>query len=175
MVRKAVVSRVAEGAVGGAGEGGAGAGGGRGGGARAWGSRVAGGAVVGGGYVGLVAGASLALIGHRVTCVDRDGGRVAGLREGRLPFYEPGLEELVARGVGAGRLSFTERLDEAVGLADVAFIAVGTPQGEDGAANLANVSAVARGIGRALARSGRRGGRPLVVANKSTVPVGSGD
>ena len=93
-------------------------------------------AVVGAGYVGLVTGASLALIGHRVTCVDRDGGRVAGLREGRLPFYEPGLEELVARGVGAGRLSFTERLDEAVGLADVAFIAVGTPQGDDGGADL---------------------------------------
>jgi UDPglucose 6-dehydrogenase len=138
-------------------------------------SRVAEVAVVGAGYVGLVTGASLALIGHRVTCVDTDGGRVAGLREGRLPFYEPGLGELVARGVGAGRLSFTERLDEAVGLADVAFIAVGTPQGEDGAADLSNVSAVARGIGRALARSGRRRGRPLVVANKSTVPVGSGD
>jgi len=106
-------------------------------------SRVAEVAVVGAGYVGLVTGASLALIGHRVTCVDRDGGRVAGLREGRLPFYEPGLEELVARGVGAGRLSFTERLDEAVGLADVAFIAVGTPQGDDGGADLSNVSAVA--------------------------------
>jgi UDPglucose 6-dehydrogenase len=75
-------------------------------------SRVAEVAVVGAGYVGLVTGASLALIGHRVTCVDRDGERVAGLREGRLPFYEPGLEELVARGVGAQRLSFTEGLDE---------------------------------------------------------------
>jgi len=131
-------------------------------------------AVVGAGYVGLVTGASLARIGHRVTCVDEDGDRVAWLREGKMPFYEPGLEEMVARGTGAGRLSFTEDLDAAVGRADVAFVAVGTPQGDDGAADLTNVSAVARGIGRALARSGRRA-RPLVVANKSTVPVGSGD
>ena len=69
-------------------------------------------AVVGAGYVGLVTGASLALIGHRVTCVDRDGERVSGLREGTLLFYEPGPEELVARGVGARRLSSTEGLDE---------------------------------------------------------------
>jgi len=130
--------------------------------------------VVGAGYVGLVTGASLARIGHRVTCVDKDGERVAGLREGRLPVYEPGLEELVARGMGAGRLAFTEGLDAAVGRADVLFIAVDTPQGDDGAADLSNVSAVARGIGRALAGSARPE-RPLVVANKSTVPVGSGD
>ncbi len=131
-------------------------------------------AVVGAGYVGLVTGASLARIGHRVTCVDKDRERVAGLREGRMPVYEPGLEELVARGTAAGRLSFTEEFDAAVGRADVVFIAVDTPQGGDGAADLSNVSAVARGIGRALTGSARRE-RPLVVANKSTVPVGSGD
>ena len=131
-------------------------------------------AVIGAGYVGLVTGASLALVGHRVACVDKDGERVAGLREGRMPFYETGLEELVARGVDAGRLSFTGEFDETVGLADFVFIAVDTPQGESGAADLSNVSAVARGIGRALAGSTPRG-RPLVVANKSTVPVGSGD
>ncbi len=128
---------------------------------------------MGAGYVGIVTGASLARIGHSVTCVDRDGARISGLQEGRLPVYEPGLGEMVARGVEAGRLSFAVELDPAVALADVVFIAVDTPQGEDGAADLSSVSAVARGIGRALA--GARRERPLVVANKSTVPVGSGD
>lgn len=70
-------------------------------------------AVVGAGYVGLVTGASLARVGHKVTCVDKDAARVARPREGRMPFYEPGLEELVARGTGAGRLSFTGDLDAA--------------------------------------------------------------
>ena len=129
--------------------------------------------VVGAGYVGLVTGASLAMVGHRVTCVDKDEERVAGLKGGRMPVYEPGLEDLVARGTAAGRLSFSEDLDAPVGRADVVFIAVGTPQGADGAADLTNVSDVARGIGRALAAARRE--RPLVVANKSTVPVGSGD
>ena len=86
-------------------------------------------AVVGAGYVGIVTGASLARIGHRVTCVDRDGARISGLREGRMPVYEPGLGEMVARGVEAGRLSFAVALDPAVALADVVFIAVDTPQG----------------------------------------------
>jgi UDPglucose 6-dehydrogenase len=129
--------------------------------------------VVGAGYVGLVTGASLAMVGHRVTCVDKDRERVAGLKEGRMPVYEPGLDDLVARGTAAGRLSFSENLDAPVGRADVVFVAVGTPQGEDGAADLTGVSEVARGIGRALATVRRE--RPLVVANKSTVPVGSGD
>jgi UDPglucose 6-dehydrogenase len=137
-------------------------------------ARVADVAVVGAGYVGLVTGANLARIGHRVTCVDKDADRVAMLREGRTPFYEPDLEDLVARGMAAEALSFSGDLASAVGLADVVFIAVDTPQGEDGAADLSNVSSVARGIGRALAGSPRRE-RPLVVANKSTVPVGSGD
>ena len=131
-------------------------------------------AVVGAGYVGLVTGASLARIGHRVTCVDKDEERVAMLQNGRMPVFEPGLEPLIARGAAAKMLFFTADLDAAVAHADVVFIAVDTPQGEDGSADLSNVSAVARGIGRALAGSARRG-RPLVVANKSTVPVGSGD
>jgi len=146
--------------------------------------------VVGAGYVGLVTGACLAHVGHRVVCVDRDEGRVAELREGRMPIYEPGLEELVAEGSRRGRLSFSTDLSEVVHGADVVFIAVDTPQGDDGSADLSSVGAVARSIGRALAKPGAQseaggtgaGGtgrarrkRPLVVVNKSTVPVGSGD
>jgi UDPglucose 6-dehydrogenase len=142
--------------------------------------------VVGAGYVGLVTGACLAQIGHQVTCVDNDQERVAYLKEGQMPFYEPGLQELVAQGTRQGRLHFTTELPGVVHEADVVFIAVDTPQGEDGSADLSRVAAVAKGVGRALAeplakslakpeaeRSNR--GRPLVVVNKSTVPVGSGD
>ena len=134
--------------------------------------------VVGAGYVGLATGACLAYLGHRVTCVDRDEGRVGRLREGRVPFFEPGLERMVDRGVRAGRLSFTGAtgLDAVVGGADVVFVAVGTPQGQDGAADLSNLADVARRIGRALAgEAALTRGRPLVVVNKSTVPVGGGD
>jgi UDPglucose 6-dehydrogenase len=90
--------------------------------------------VVGTGYVGLATGACLAYIGHGVTCLDNDQGRVAGLREGRVPFYEPGLEELIAK--SAGRLHFegSEKLAEVVREVDVLFVAVGTPQGGDGSA-----------------------------------------
>jgi UDPglucose 6-dehydrogenase len=131
--------------------------------------------VVGAGYVGIVTGACLAQIGHRVTCVDRDEGRVAELEEGRMPIYEPGLEELVARCVSQGWLRFATELAGVVEGADVLFIAVGTPQGDDGAADLSSVGAVARSVGRALAEARTRRARPLVVVNKSTVPVGSGD
>jgi UDPglucose 6-dehydrogenase len=90
--------------------------------------------VVGTGYVGLVTGACLAHLGHRVTCVDRDEERVRGLRSGRMPVYEPGLEELVVRGAGRESLDFAgvEGLAGLVEEADVLFVAVGTPQGEDG-------------------------------------------
>jgi UDPglucose 6-dehydrogenase len=136
--------------------------------------------VIGAGYVGLVTGACLAHIGHRVVCVDRDEGRVAELGEGRMPIYEPGLDELVAEGSRRGRLSFSTDIAEVVHGADVLFIAVDTPQGDDGSADLSSVGAVARSIGRALAEAGAGGRaprreRPLVVVNKSTVPVGSGD
>src|SRR5215203_5432055 len=132
--------------------------------------------VVGAGYVGLATGACLAYLGHRVTCLDRDEGRVRRLGKGKVPFYEPGLEGMVDRGLRAGRLSFagTSGLDGVVGSADVVFVAVGTPQGVDGSADLSNVADVARRIGRALA-GGRGRERPLVVVNKSTVPVGGGD
>lgn len=130
--------------------------------------------VVGAGYVGLVTGACLAHIGHRVTCVERDEERVAGLEEGRVPFYEPGLEALVAQ--GRERLSFTTTLPEVVGEVDVVFVAVDTPQGGDGSADLSSVGEVARSIGQALADADSVArNRPLVVVNKSTVPVGSGD
>ena len=132
--------------------------------------------VVGSGYVGLVTGACLAHLGHRVTCVDRDEERIRGLKEGRMPFYEPGLEELVSRDVRGETLSFSTDLEEVVSGSDVTFIAVDTPQGEDGSADLSDVAEVARGIGRVLAgESEAERELPLVVVNKSTVPVGSGD
>ena len=131
--------------------------------------------VVGAGYVGLVTGACLAHVGHRVACVDKNEARVAELSEGRVPIYEPGLEELVAR--SRKRLSFTSDLPGVVRGSDVLFIAVDTPPGEGGSADLTSVGAVARSVGRALAEAGREPARerPLVVVNKSTVPVGSGD
>jgi UDPglucose 6-dehydrogenase len=131
--------------------------------------------VAGAGYVGLVTAACLAHVGHRVTCLDRDEERVAGLREDRIPFYEPGLDGLVARGTRQGRLSFLgpEGLPDLVREANVVFIAVETPQSEDGSADLSSVATVASSIGRALSEANRE--RPLVVVNKSTVPVGSGD
>ena len=130
--------------------------------------------VVGTGYVGLTTGACLAHLGHRVTCVDIDAQLVAELGEGRIPFYEPGLEELVERSVRQGQLRFSTDLATVVRQAEVIFIAVGTPQGDGGSADLSGVVAVARGIGRALSEEPDREG-PLLVVNKSTVPVGSGD
>ena len=134
-------------------------------------------------------GACLAHVRHRVTCLDRDEGRMAVLREGRVPFYEPGLEEMVVRRSGADRLRFATELEPTVRDADVVFIAVNTPQGEDGSADLSSIAEAARSIGRALAEASPHEGlpdketleapasreRPLVVVNKSTVPVGSGD
>ena len=135
--------------------------------------------VVGAGYVGLVTGACLAHVGHRVTLMDVDEEKVASLNRGESPIYEPGLDEFVAK--GGDRLRFTTELAPVVREADVVFIAVGTPQGDDGAADLSSVGTVARGVGRALAEVAAgaspeaRRERPLVVVNKSTVPVGSGD
>jgi UDPglucose 6-dehydrogenase len=128
--------------------------------------------VVGTGYVGLATGACLAYVGHRVTCLDNNQERVADLREGRVPFYEPGLHELIAKSAGRLRFAGSERLTEVVRGSDVLFVAVGTPQGGDGSADLSNVANVARAIGRALSGSTPRE-LPLVVVNKSTVPVGS--
>ena len=122
--------------------------------------------VVGTGYVGLVVGACLAENGNTVVCVDADRAKVDALRAGEIPIYEPGLNEMVPRNVVAERLSFTTDLEASVRAADVLFIAVGTPQDEDGSADLSHVLEVARGIGRAM--NGYK-----VVVNKSTVPVGT--
>ncbi len=130
--------------------------------------------VVGTGYVGIITGACLAHVGHQVVCVDKNEGRVDALSEGQLPIYEPGLEELVVGGARRGSLRFSTELEPVVHGVDILFIAVDTPQGgNDGAADLSNVEAVARGVGRALSEARRT--RPLVVVNKSTVPVGAGD
>jgi UDPglucose 6-dehydrogenase len=129
--------------------------------------------VIGAGYVGLTTGACFSHLGHRVTCVDKDTHLVAQLQEGRIPFYEPGLANLVDKGARQERLRFSTDLASALPEADVVFIAVDTPRGEGDSADLSSVAAVARLIGRIL--SGARRERPLVVVNKSTVPVGSGD
>ena len=120
----------------------------------------------------MVTGACLAHVGHSVTLVDVNEERVAELEGGKLPIYEPGLEELMAK--NASRLRFTTELAPLTREADVVFIAVDTPQGEDGSADLSSVATVARSIGRALIEAPSRE-RPLIVVNKSTVPVGSGD
>ena len=123
-------------------------------------------AVVGTGYVGLVIGACFAENGNDVICVDSDAGKIASLKQGRLPIYEPGLGELVARNGSERRLCFTTELPAAVASAQVVFIAVGTPPGEDGSADLTHVLAVARELARALAGY-------TVIVTKSTVPVGT--
>src|SRR5215218_6888376 len=125
--------------------------------------------VVGSGYVGLVAGACLAETGNDVTCADIDAGKVERLNRGELPIYEPGLEPLVERNLAEGRLSFTTDVAGAVREAEVIFIAVGTPPGEDGSADLQHVLSVADTIGRNMPE----GGAEKIVITKSTVPVGT--
>ena len=125
--------------------------------------------MIGSGYVGLVSGTCFADFGHEVTCVDKDERKIAGLKAGRMPIYEPGLEELVAHNVAAGRLHFTTELAPSVAAADAVFIAVGTPSREaDGHADLSYVFAAAEEIAAAVTG-------PTVVVTKSTVPVGTGD
>ena len=127
--------------------------------------------VAGAGYVGLVTGGCLAHIGHRVIFVDVDAERIADLERGKIPMYEPGLDALIAK--TADRLRFTTELASVVREVDILFIAVDTPQGVHGSADLSSVAAVARGIGGTLSRAHRE--HPLVVVNKSTVPVGTGN
>jgi UDPglucose 6-dehydrogenase len=125
-------------------------------------------AVIGTGYVGLVVGACFAETGNDVTCVDTDAAKVRQLNRGRIPFYEPGLEELVQRNRAEKRLVFDTKLDGPVKRAEVVFIAVGTPTGEDGSADLKHVLAAARDIARAM--NGYK-----VIVDKSTVPAGTSD
>ena len=124
--------------------------------------------VIGTGYVGLVAGACFADSGNHVICVDVDAAKIEGLTRGEMPIYEPGLREIVLRNHAAGRLEFTTDLGYAVRRSRVVFIAVGTPQGEDGSADMRYVHAAARQIAEQIDDF-------KVVVNKSTVPVGTVD
>jgi len=126
-------------------------------------------AVVGTGYVGLVVGAGLAETGNDVVCCDIDRNKIDRLNRGEIPIYEPGLEPLVARNLEDGRLTFTTDVPAAVRQAEIIFIAVGTPPGEDGSADLQHVLAVAETIGRHMPEDGPE----KVVITKSTVPVGT--
>ncbi len=124
--------------------------------------------VIGVGYVGLVSGTCFAELGNRVTCLDINVERIANLKKGILPIYEPGLEELVERNIKAGRLIFTTSYEEALRDAEFAFIAVGTPSAVDGAADLRYVRMAAESVADVI-------DHPLIIVNKSTVPVGTGD
>src|SRR3990170_4145187 len=124
--------------------------------------------VIGVGYVGLVTAACFADLGNRVIALDINEERIEGLKKGEMPIYETGLEELVVRNVRAGRLSFTTSYTEALEGTEFAFIAVGTPSGVDGEADLRHVAASSRSVAENMHDY-------LVVVNKSTVPVGTGD
>ncbi|MDA0120318.1 UDP-glucose dehydrogenase family protein [Vibrio sp. T11.5] len=123
-------------------------------------------AIFGSGYVGLVQAAVLSDAGHNVCCIDVDVERVAKLKKGIVPIYEPGLEKLVEENVLAGRLAFMTQAEEALNQVELIFIAVGTPQDEDGSADLSHVLAVASEIGKYI-------NKDMIVVNKSTVPVGT--
>ena len=125
-------------------------------------------AVIGTGYVGLVTGSVFADLGNEVICVDKIKTRIQKLTRGIVPFYEPGLEEMVKRNLDDNRLSFTTDLGQAVRNSDVIFVAVGTPSKENGETDLSQVEEAAKGIGRALDRY-------KIIVNKSTVPVGTGN
>ncbi len=125
-------------------------------------------AVIGSGYVGLVAGACFAETGNDVICVDNDQKKIEALRRGEIPIYEPGLADLVERNTEEGRLHFSTSLKEGVEKSEIIFIAVGTPQDEDGSADLTHVLAVAKGIGEHM--NGKK-----IIVDKSTVPVGTAE
>ena len=124
--------------------------------------------VIGAGYVGLVSGACFAEMGNHVTCIDVDAAKISGLKQGQLPIYEPGLDAIVQRNQDERRLEFSTDLSSDMDRSNIFFIAVGTPPGEDGSADLKYVLAVAREIGRLLTRYS-------VIVDKSTVPVGTAD
>ena len=124
--------------------------------------------VIGVGYVGLVTGACLADLGNHVVCLNRKQEKCDNLKQGILPIYEPGLEEIVRRNNEAGRLDFTTSYDEAMEEASFVYVAVGTPSGDSGEADLAHVESAAIDVARRIHQ-------PLVIINKSTVPIGTGD
>ena len=123
-------------------------------------------AVIGSGYVGLVTGTCLARFGNTVVCVDTSEKKIETLSRGEVPFYEPGLADMMTRNMEEGRLSFTSSLSSALDGAEACFICVGTPSAPDGSADLSFVESAARDIGRAMKAS-------LMVVVKSTVPVGT--
>ena len=125
-------------------------------------------AIVGTGYVGLVSGACFAEMGTDVTCVDIDKAKIESLRQGIIPIYEPGLDELVRRNLRDGRLHFTTSLEEVINDVEAVFSAVGTPPDDDGSADLTAVKAVARTFGRHIDRQ-------AILVTKSTVPVGTSE
>jgi len=124
--------------------------------------------VIGTGYVGLVTGTCLAEVGNEVLCLDVDPAKIETLKDGGIPIYEPGLEDMVKRNVAAGRLHFTTDIEASVAFGQIQFIAVGTPPDEDGSADLQYVVAAARNIGRHMTDY-------KLVVDKSTVPVGTAD
>ncbi len=125
-------------------------------------------AVIGTGYVGLVSGTCFSEMGNRVTCVDIDKDKIKKLEEGIIPIFEPGLEAMVLKNIKRKNLFFSTSLAESISDVEVVFIAVGTPMGEDGSADLQYVLSVAKEIGQTMIK-------PIIVVNKSTVPVGTGD
>lgn len=124
--------------------------------------------VIGAGYVGLVTGTGFADLGNKVCCLDIDESKISMLQNGEVPIFEPGLQEMIQRNVQAGRLTFTTDYDEALADAEFVFIAVGTPEGVDGEADLKYVGQAAKTIAKTMRR-------PMIIVNKSTVPVGTGD
>lgn len=124
--------------------------------------------VIGTGYVGLVSGTCFAEMGNTVTCIDVDDKKIENLKKGIIPIYEPGLEAMVTRNIGNKTIRFSTKLSDHLEKCDIAFIAVGTPMGEDGAADLKYVLQVAKEIGKHMTH-------PLIVVDKSTVPVGTAD
>ena len=124
--------------------------------------------VIGTGYVGLVTGTCFSDIGHQVTCLDIDKHRIEQLKNGVMPIYEPGLEQIVEQNVNAGRLKFTTSYPEGLQDAEFAFIAVGTPSSDDGEADMQYITMVVESIAQHLTH-------PIIIVNKSTVPVGTGD
>lgn len=124
--------------------------------------------VIGTGYVGLVTGTCFSDIGHQVTCLDIDKHRIEQLKNGVMPIYEPGLEQIVEQNVNAGRLKFTTSYPEGLQDAEFAFIAVGTPSSDDGEADMQYITMVVESIAQHLSH-------PIIIVNKSTVPVGTGD
>ena len=122
---------------------------------------------VGTGYVGLVGGAGISEFGHQVTCADIDQNKIERLKRGEIPIYEPGLESLVKQNVAKGRLHFSHDVPKSIQNADIIFVAVGTPQGSNGEANLSAIESVAKTIGENL--NGYK-----IICTKSTVPIGTG-